>query len=446
VLNVNPNIYLDNPPTTYAHSLNLTINPSTGGNLGMDFYRSFTSYYVYYHARDFSVTLDYSVGDLVCPQRTITGQYGPTVQITPTPPNPITGPFSIQATASDPDGSINRVRFEIWNASESTILGYYNDTSSPYCIFGDSGGACTNLNIGNYWPNSTNPIQNGTYVIYVQARDNDSPRQYTRIKTTIVIDIPELIPCNNTGTGLLGEYYSWTGNPPPNFDNITNLVLARVDPQVNFSWGNGSPGPSVPVDRFAVRWTGQVQPKYDLEETYTFYVRTDDGVRLWVNGQRLVNRWQNQNPTERSGTFTIPAGCDLYDIVIEYYEYTSGAVAELRWSSPSIAKEFIPQANLYPPEGPLPATSTPSPTPITTATPTRTPTRTPKPPDTATPAPPTGTSVPSTNTPTPTNPSPATSTPTRTPTPTSPGPPTSTPTRTITPTPCMTPPDLGGCK
>ena len=445
VLNVTPNIYLNTPGMTYGHNLNLTITPAQTNDLGMDFYRSFTSYYVYYHARDFSVNLNYQVGSLTCPPRVITGRYGPTVEITPLPPNPITAPFYIRAAAADPDGTIGRVRFEIWDANEVNILGYTNDTSAPYCIFGDSGGNCLTRGLGNTWPNSTNVIQNGNYVIYVQARDNDTPNQYTRIKRPITLNLPVLVPCNNTGTGLLGEYYAWTGNSPPNFASITDLRLARIDSVVNFDWGNGSPAPSVPADKFATRWRGQVQPKYNQAETYTFYMLTDDGVRLWVNGQLLVNRWQDQSQTERSGNINIPAGCPRLDIVIEYYESTGGAASQMRWSSNSIAKEIIPQPNLYPPAGPLPPTTTPSPTPQATLTFTPTPTRTLKPTDTRTPTPTRTVAPPTVVPPTATVPGP-TRTPTRTPTATSPSAPTQTPTRTVTPTPCLTPPDLGGCR
>ncbi len=449
---LNPaNVYLNSPPDTWAHDPGLIIPALTNNYLAMDFYRSFTSYYVYYHARDFSVDLTYSVGPLACPAINVVGLYGPIVALDPVPPNPITAPFSIQATASDPDGTISRVRFEVWDQAEANILGYTDDYNAPYCLFGSAGGNCVTRGLGYYWPNSTNPIENGTYVLYLQARDNDSPNQYTRIRETITLDLPELVPCDNDGTGLLGSYYTWSGSSPPTMATLTNLVLARIDAMVNFDWGAGSPGATVPDNRFAVRWRGQVQPKYDQAETYTFYMRTDDGVRLWVNGTRLVNRWQDQSVTERSGILAIPAGCDLYDIIIEYYDNTGDAISELRWESPSIPKEFIPMPNLYPPEGPLPPTVTPSPTPVNTPTPLPTATRTPKPPDTATVVPPTATSTtrPPTNTvgpPTATQPNPATRTPTRTPTATVPMPPTNTPTPTITPTPCLTPPDLGGCR
>ena len=107
-----------------------------------------------------------------------------------------------------------------------------------------------------------------------------------------------------------------------------------------------SPAPGVvPEDLFSVRWSGQVQTK--LSEGYTFYLQSDDGVRLWVNGVKLIDNWVNQGTTETSGSITLTAG-EKYDIVVEYYENTGEAVAKLLWSSPSIPKAIIPQTQLYP--------------------------------------------------------------------------------------------------
>ena len=99
------------------------------------------------------------------------------------------------------------------------------------------------------------------------------------------------------GSGLRGEYYNGV-----NFDV---LALTRIDPTIDFAWLNGSPGAGVDVDNFTARWTGQVQPLYS--ETYTFYTTSDDGVRLRVNGQLVINNWTDHGPTEDSGTITLVA-------------------------------------------------------------------------------------------------------------------------------------------
>jgi len=139
-----------------------------------------------------------------------------------------------------------------------------------------------------------------------------------------------------TGGGVRADYYKGM--------NFENFVLTRTDSQIDFDWGDpGGPDPSVGDDNFSVRWTGEVEAAFT--ETYTFYPRTDDGVRLYVDGQLLVDNWVDRGATENRGTIDLIAG-NTYSLVMEYYENTGGAVAELRWSSPRTPKQIIPQAAL----------------------------------------------------------------------------------------------------
>jgi endoglucanase len=144
-------------------------------------------------------------------------------------------------------------------------------------------------------------------------------------------------PTPSSGTGLRGDYYN----------SVTPsgaITFTRTDATVNFDWGS-DPGPGVGSDNFSVRWTGQVQPLYS--ETYTFYTVSDDGVRLWVNGTQVVNNWTDHPATENSGTVALTAG-QRYDIRMEFYERSGGAVARLSWSSPTQPKQIIPASQLYP--------------------------------------------------------------------------------------------------
>lgn len=136
--------------------------------------------------------------------------------------------------------------------------------------------------------------------------------------------------------GLTGEY----------FDNInfTGKQMTRIDARVDYEWGAYSP-PGIGPDTFSARWTGKVKPKHS--ETYTFYTTSDDGVRLWVDGQLVVNNWTDHAPTENSGQITLTAG-QLYDVRMEYYERGGGALVKLGWSSPSQARQTVPQSRLYP--------------------------------------------------------------------------------------------------
>ena len=146
-------------------------------------------------------------------------------------------------------------------------------------------------------------------------------------------------PVIGTGKGLLGQYYTGI-----NFDN---LQLTRTDPTVNFNFGFSSPGGTIEANRFSVRWTGKIQSEYS--ETYTFYTRSDDGVRLWINGQQLINNWTFHSAVEDSGTITLVAG-QTYDIKLDYFQNTGSAVSQLSWSSLSQIKGIIPESQLYTPD------------------------------------------------------------------------------------------------
>jgi hypothetical protein len=146
-------------------------------------------------------------------------------------------------------------------------------------------------------------------------------------------------PPIGTGTGLRGEY----------FDNadLTNLRLTRIDTTIDFNWGSGSPDPSIGSSTFSVRWSGELEAQYD--EEYTFCTTTDDGLRLWVNNELLVDKWRLQAATQWCGKPIALRAGERYPITLEYFENTGVAMAELRWSSQSTPGGIIPPTQLYPP-------------------------------------------------------------------------------------------------
>ena len=113
---------------------------------------------------------------------------------------------------------------------------------------------------------------------------------------------------------------------------------------VDFQWGSGSPDATIDSDTYSTRWEGRVEAP--TSGTYTFYPRTDDGVRLWVNGQLIVNDWTNHSPQEFSGNIVLTGG-EKVTIVMEYYEDGGAATAELRWAGPGISKDIIAPQYLY---------------------------------------------------------------------------------------------------
>jgi hypothetical protein len=166
--------------------------------------------------------------------------------------------------------------------------------------------------------------------------------------TSVVVhlDVAPIGVAPGNGTGLLGAYYT-THFPTNAFISATGPTLSRVDPLVDFNFGSGSPSPSVSADNFTVRWSGQVQALGD--DTYTFSTISDDGVRLWVNGQKLVDNWTPHGPTTNSGTITLN-GSQKYTLQFEYFEAAVSAVARLWWSNAlgGVTFEPIPTQQLYP--------------------------------------------------------------------------------------------------
>jgi hypothetical protein len=125
-------------------------------------------------------------------------------------------------------------------------------------------------------------------------------------------------------------------------------AIVTRDESVDVDRETSSPATGVPADNFSARWTGTVR----AEQRGAFRLRTvsDDGVRLWVNGQLPVDRWNDHAPTtDDSVALNLVAG-QRYDVRLEYHERGSGAVMRLHWLRPGQTLwEPIPAYVLRPP-------------------------------------------------------------------------------------------------
>ena len=221
--------------------------------------------------------------------------------------------ITISATAFDADGSIAKVEF----FANGTKLG--EKTSGQY---------------GYTWTN----VSQGRYTITARATDNSGATTDTApISITVGANGSESGPIIASGTGITGQYFASTDFTSPRF--------SRLDPTINFDWNIGAPGPTMPIDMFTVRWTGQIEAP--TTETYTFYTQSDDGCRVWVNGQKIIDNFGIHSLEEHSGTISMLKG-KRYDVVVEYLEWGGAAVVKLLWSSPSQPKNLIPTSQLYP--------------------------------------------------------------------------------------------------
>ncbi len=113
---------------------------------------------------------------------------------------------------------------------------------------------------------------------------------------------------------------------------------------MNFDWGSASPALQVPPDRFSVRWSGRIQPRYS--EVYTFPLTGNDGCRLWINDQLLINKWRPDEGSDVTGSILLTAG-QRYKIRVEYFDDAGSAWLKLEWQSASQAREVVPQGVLF---------------------------------------------------------------------------------------------------
>jgi hypothetical protein len=107
--------------------------------------------------------------------------------------------------------------------------------------------------------------------------------------------------------------------------NLTGYLLTRTEERIDNNYGSGSPDSNVGTDQFSARWTGD----WDFENgAYTFNYNIDDGVRVWIDGVKVLDRWTSGAKT---GTFNRSVTAGVHRIVVEYFEDTSTARATFTW-------------------------------------------------------------------------------------------------------------------
>lgn len=166
---------------------------------------------------------------------------------------------------------------------------------------------------GNKAAGSYGSRRNGADIRYTWSYMN--PKWFVEVKATP--------PGGGTSTitHWKGEYYN-----NPNLQ--VRPALVRNDASINFNWGTGSPNSSIiNPDNFSVRWTRTL---YFERGVYVFRTTTDDGVRLYVNNRRVINKWYDQGATLHESQY-IFLNSGNHTIRMEYYERGGAAVAKLSW-------------------------------------------------------------------------------------------------------------------
>jgi beta-glucosidase len=133
---------------------------------------------------------------------------------------------------------------------------------------------------------------------------------------------------NKITKGLRGEYFD---NP----DLKGTPVFPRIDKNLDFDFGDGSPSPKIKNDNFSIRWTGKLIAP--TTNTYKLTAKSDDGVKVYLDNKLIISNWSNHPPISVSATIDLVAK-HTYEIKIEYYENVGGASIRLGWEIPDNGK------------------------------------------------------------------------------------------------------------
>ena len=91
-------------------------------------------------------------------------------------------------------------------------------------------------------------------------------------------------------------------------------------------------------DQFSVSFNGFL--KVDTEDDYTFYLLSDDGSWLFIDGTQVINNGGLHSPTEVTGIRHLTPG--YHTVRLPMFEHTGEAVVHLRYKTPSMtAPDFV---------------------------------------------------------------------------------------------------------
>jgi len=140
------------------------------------------------------------------------------------------------------------------------------------------------------------------------------------------------------GGGVKVEYF-------PNMTLSGEPVLVQIEDRIEYYWGEG-PIVGLLSDGVSARWTADLE--IAIADTYTFITTSDDGVRLWLDGDLLIDNWTDHGPMDDySRPVKLTPG--IYSLRMEWYDFWAGAMLQLWWQTPSMGRQILPAGPLQPP-------------------------------------------------------------------------------------------------
>ncbi len=108
--------------------------------------------------------------------------------------------------------------------------------------------------------------------------------------------------------------------------------VAEVD-RVDFQPSGKSPAEGIGAEHYSIRWTGKV--RVEEPRSYKLLTNADDGVRVFVDGQKVLDDWSDHAPRVRTAEVSLKAG--QHDVIIEYFQGILGAICQFGFGSDETA-------------------------------------------------------------------------------------------------------------
>lgn len=162
------------------------------------------------------------------------------------------------------------------------------------------------------------PLEYGNYVFVLTIENDRGDISFDTVRVSVVESEEQI------ENGLVGEYYRSL--------NLKDLQFTRIDPMINFDWGLGAPRADMSNLNFSIVWRGQLRAP--ITGTYTFSSGSDDGISMWINGDKVYEQliYENSAPAEVE-----LKGGENYDIRLEYFEAGGNAKVDLLWTIPQLS-------------------------------------------------------------------------------------------------------------
>jgi hypothetical protein len=141
--------------------------------------------------------------------------------------------------------------------------------------------------------------------------------------------------CPAGAGSVLAKYYeSWEFKAAP--------LATRSEPGLVLSWPE-APDPAVKSDFFATVLSAELTA--DATDTYTFFLESDDGGRLWIDGELLIDWWRYTTPGPLAADKPLVAGTK-HAILVEHYDSVGSAGVSVTWKRPATVRGPIPSCLL----------------------------------------------------------------------------------------------------